>query len=79
MIDYITIKEAADHWGISPRRIQILCNENRIDGAIKFGRDWAIPSTSQKPKDMRVTSGEYINWRKGRSGRMERLAEEAVG
>ena len=63
-MDYMTIKQAADQWGISVRRIQILCTEGRIPGAEKFGRAWAIPADQKKPKDGRVTTGEYRNWRK---------------
>ena len=35
-----------------------------IPGAMKFGRDWAIPRDTPKPKDHRITTGEYKNWRK---------------
>lgn len=63
-MEYITVKEAADMWQVSERRIQILCRENRIDGAKKFGRDWAIPRNADKPVDGRITTGEYRNWRK---------------
>ena len=41
-----------------------MCAEGRIEGAKKFGRDWAIPADVEKPKDGRVTTGEYKNWRK---------------
>ncbi len=64
MDNYITIKETADLWGITPRRVQKLCAEGKIDGATKFGRDWAIPANAEKPKDGRVTTGEYRNWRR---------------
>ena len=64
MDGYMTIKEAADKWNVTPRRVQALCTENRIDGAIKFGRDWAIPINADKPADKRIKSGTYKNWRK---------------
>ncbi len=64
MDNFITIKETADLWGITPRRVQKLCAEGKIDGATKFGRDWAIPANAEKPKDGRVTTGEYRNWRR---------------
>ena len=64
MDNYITIKELADRWNVTPRRIQRMCSEGRIEGAIKFGRDWAIPSDAERPRDARVTTGEYRNWRK---------------
>lgn len=60
---YISIKEAAEKWGLSTRRVQMFCVEGRIDGASKLGREWAIPSTAEKPGDLRVTTGEYRNWR----------------
>lgn len=64
MIDgYMNIKEAADKWDISTRRIQVLCAEGRIDGASKLGREWAIPINADKPRDRRVTDGKYKNWR----------------
>ena len=64
MEGFITIKEQAELWGITPRRIQKMCIDGLIPGATKFGRDWAIPVGIEKPKDGRVTTGEYKNWRK---------------
>lgn len=66
MQGYMTIKEAAIEWGVTPRRIQVLCAEGRIEGAMKLGRDWAIPVDADKPVDKRVTTGEYRNWRKSK-------------
>ena len=54
MVDYISVRDAAEKWGISERRIQKLCEENRIDGVVRFGRSWAIPKNAQKPSDKRV-------------------------
>ncbi len=64
MEGYMTIKEAAEKWGVTPRRIQSFCANDRVDGAIKFGRDWAIPIDAIKPEDKRVTTSKYKNWRK---------------
>lgn len=63
-LEYLTIKQAAEKWGISERRIQVLCREKRIEGVKRFGRAWAIPEDAEKPVDARVTTGEYRNWRK---------------
>ena len=52
-MNYITVSEASEKWEISERRIQKLCEENRIDGAVKFGRSWAIPKKAKKPADAR--------------------------
>lgn len=64
ILEYITIKEASEKWNISIRRVQVLCRQERIPGARKFGRDWAIPNDAEKPVDGRITTGEYRNWRK---------------
>ena len=57
---FITTTLASDKWGISSRRIQILCAEGRVEGAIRIGNIWAIPEDTEKPKDARVKSGKYI-------------------
>lgn len=41
-----------------------MCTEGKIDGAVKFGRDWAIPYDAQRPGDGRIVSGEYKGYRK---------------
>lgn len=46
-MDYISVREAAQKWEISERRVQKLCEENRIDGTQKFGRSWMIPKTAK--------------------------------
>lgn len=59
-MDYMTAKEAGEKWGISDRRVMILCKEGRIKGATLFGKAWAIPSNAEKPSDARIKSGKYI-------------------
>ena len=59
-MEYITIQQAAEKWGISDRRIQVLCSEGRLVGAQKFGRQWAIPADLEKPEDARIKTGRYI-------------------
>jgi len=59
-MDYMTIQTASTKWGISERRIQVLCAEGRLIGAQKFGRQWAIPAELEKPSDARIKSGRYI-------------------
>ncbi|MBC8591148.1 Fic family protein [Wansuia hejianensis] len=59
-MDYISIKEASEKWRISDSRIRVLCREGRIVGAIKIGRNWAIPFNAVKPIDGReVIKKEY--------------------
>ncbi|MGB9343753.1 Fic family protein [Trichococcus sp.] len=50
---YISTKEASNNWDISERRIRGLCQEGRIEGAVKIGRNWAIPVDAHKPVDAR--------------------------
>ena len=56
----MTIKQAAQKWGIGERRINTLCQEGRIEGAVKFGKSWAIPADAKKPIDQRIKTGRYI-------------------
>jgi len=85
---YITVKEASSKWGISDRRIRVLCSEGRIPGAYQEGRGWKIPIDAEKPVDGRFKSREsaldQIDRKKqeldGRrpltEGELERLNEE---
>lgn len=57
---YLSLKETAAKWGISDRRINTLCLENRILGAFKVGNSWAVPANAEKPNDERIKSGKYI-------------------
>ena len=49
MNGFITVQEAADKWGITPRQVQILCKNGRIDGAARLSRIWIIPESAEKP------------------------------
>lgn len=53
-MEYLNITETAQKWGISPRRLQTLCANGKIEGATRFGKAWMIPKTSQKPIDGRT-------------------------
>ena len=57
---YLSIRQTAERWGISSRRIQVLCAEGRVPGAVRIDSSWAIPDDEQKPKDARIKSGKYI-------------------
>ena len=57
---YMTVKEASEKWGLSDRRIRVLCSEGRIPGAYQEGRGWKIPSDARKPSDGRFKSKESI-------------------
>lgn len=56
MFEYMTAQEAAEKWGITARRVQILCVQGRIPGAKKYATVWAIPKDAEKPADLRRNS-----------------------
>mgnify|MGYP003531669309 CR=1 len=45
---YLSVKQISEKWGISVRRVNILCSEKRIPGATKIGFYWAIPADAEK-------------------------------
>lgn len=57
---YIKVKEAAERWGISDRRVRVLCSEGKIPGAYQEGRGWKIPVDAEKPTDGRYKSKESL-------------------
>lgn len=59
-MNYLSIKQTSEKWGISPRWISDLCASGSIPGAIKIGSYWAIPDDAEKPQDARVKTGKYI-------------------
>ena len=48
-MNLITVKEASKKWGVTERRVQILCSQEKIKGAVRFGRAWMIPSHAVLP------------------------------
>ena len=59
-MQYITVKQASERWGISDRRVRVLCAEGRIEGAAKEGRSYLIPEDALKPIDRRSLRGKEI-------------------
>lgn len=55
-MDYMTVREAAEKWGITERWVQKLCDEGKIRGAVRSSRVWLIPKDAEKPKDKRRKS-----------------------
>ena len=53
-MDYIKVSKAAENWGISPRRVRILCAEGKIPGVIRKGKLYMIPENAIKPADGRL-------------------------
>ena len=57
---YMTVKKAAEKWGISDRRVRILCSEGKTPGAFQQGRGWKIPVDAVKPADSRYKSTKSL-------------------
>lgn len=85
-MNYIKASQAAKKWGISPRRVRMLCAEGKIEGAVQKGKLYMIPENAQKPADGRVKYNILadIEAKKARlselrpltAGEVERLREE---
>ena len=56
-MEYLKIEQIAKKWDISPRRVQRLCADGKIEGAARFGRAWMIPRSASKPTDGRTKAG----------------------
>lgn len=52
-MDYFTSIEMSKVWGISSRRVSLLCSEGRVPGAEKKGKTWLIPKDAKKPENPR--------------------------
>ena len=52
-MEYLTTLEMSEKWGISARRIALLCEQGRIEGVVKKGKTWLIPEDAEKPADKR--------------------------
>lgn len=63
-MEFVSASQLSERWGISSRRVQKLCAEGRIEGAIKVGYSWIIPAEAKRPSDERIRSGRYIKKRK---------------
>ena len=65
-MEYITTQQAAKSWGISGRRVRVLCAEGKISGAAKDGKTYKIPANAEKPVDGRIKrtgkSARYLKW-----------------
>ena len=58
--DMMLVKEAAEGWGVTERRVTGLCKEGKIEGAKKEGRSWLIPVDAELPEDNRIKTGAYV-------------------
>ncbi|MFQ7110155.1 MAG: Fic family protein [Anaerovoracaceae bacterium] len=86
----MSVKQAAEKWKISDRRVRVLCSEGKIPGVVREGRSWQIPENAKKPEDGRYRSVETLfevidrkkseldSMRPLTEGEIERLTEDFV-
>lgn len=53
-MEFLTTKQAAELWGISARRVALLCAQGRIPGTVKAGKTWLMPPDAQKSLNPRT-------------------------
>ena len=66
--EMMTVKQAAELWDVSERRVTTYCKSGRIAGAYKEGRSWRIPSNANQPEDNRM--GNQINSEEKSTGKL---------
>ena len=60
IMEYLSLRQTAEKWGLSIRGVQPWWITGRIPGAKKIGPYWAFPVDAEKPKDERIKSGKYV-------------------
>ena len=86
-MDYIKVSKAAEKWGVSARRVRLLCANGKIDGVVRKGNLYMIPENAMKPLDGRTNKKNILldiqrkrerlsEMRPLTQGEVERLAEE---
>ena len=86
-MDYIKVSQAAEKWGLSTRRVRVLCAQGKSDGVIRKGKLYMIPANAQKPADGRLSRVSLLTeietkrerlaeMRPLTQGEVERLREE---
>ena len=57
-MDFVTAKEKATEWNISLRRVQVFCEQDRIEGVRRLGKVWVIPKNAKRPCDRRYSANK---------------------
>ena len=72
-MEYIKVSKAAEKWGISDRRVRVLCAEGKIPGVIRKGNLYMIPENAQKPLDGRKSRAGVLADIKQKLERLNKL------
>ena len=72
-MNYIKVSQAAEKWGISARRVRILCAEGKIEGVIRKGNLYMIPENAEKPKDGRRSQPTLLDEIESKKTRLSAL------
>ena len=59
-MEYMSVKQASELWGISDRRVRLLCEQGKVDGVKREGRYYRIPVNTIRPMDGRMLRGKII-------------------
>lgn len=79
MMEYIKISQIAKKWGISPRRVRVLCAEGKIPGVIRKGKLYMIPEDAEKPADGRTTRNSIFSEIENKKERLSNLRPLTTG
>lgn len=72
-MDYIKVAEAAAKWGITPRRVRVLCAEGKIPGMVRRGKLYMIPANAEKPADGRTTRATLLTNIESKKAQLEKM------
>lgn len=61
-LSYMSVKDAAQKFEISERRVQKLCEEKRISGVEMISGVWVIPADAIKPSDERIVVSDETKY-----------------
>lgn len=70
---YRSIKEIAEEWGVTPRRVQMLCTAGKLAGAKKISNVWMVPADVERPIDNRVVTGAHIKVNSNTNARLVQI------
>ncbi len=72
-MDYIKVAEAAAKWGITPRRVRVLCAEGKIPGMVRRGKLYMIPANAEKPADGRTIRATLLSTIESKKAQLEKM------